>query len=231
MKYKGIKILYDDNHILVVNKPNGMLSQKDNTGDDSIIEILKEFIKQKYDKPGNVFLGSVHRLDRPTSGVMVFAKTSKALTRLTVALKNKKFEKKYYAIVEGKVREFEGRLEHYLLKNNKKNTVSAYSFPKERAKKAVLEYKVLNIYGEYSLLDIKIITGRPHQIRVQLKEELFPISGDLKYGAKFKKGEMDLCLHCHSLSFAHPVKKENMVFRSLPDFDKCVWNYFIKYLS
>ncbi len=231
MDYKGIKVLYDDNHIIVVNKPNGMLSQKDVTGDDSIIEVLKEYLKKKYNKPGNVFLGSVHRLDRPTSGVMVFAKTSKALTRLTIALKNKQFQKRYYAIVEGRVMEYEGKLEHYLLKNSKKNTVSAYNFPKDRAKKAVLEFKTLNIYGEYSLLDIKIITGRPHQIRVQLKEALFPISGDLKYGAKFKKGEMNLCLHCHSLSFEHPVKKEKMVFNSLPDFDKCVWNYFIKYLS
>jgi len=231
MMYKGIKILYEDNHLLVVNKPNGMLSQLDSTGDDSIIEILKGYIKEKYNKPGNVFLGSIHRLDRPTSGVMVFAKSNKALTRLTVALKNKKFEKKYYAIVEGKVMEFEGRLEHYLLKNNSKNTVTAYIFPKDRAKKAILEYKTLNIYGNYSLLDVKIITGRPHQIRVQLKNDLFPIAGDLKYGAKFKKGQMDLCLHCHSLSFEHPVKKEKMVFSSLPDFDKGVWNYFIKYLS
>ncbi len=231
MKYKGISILYDDNHILVVNKPNGLLSQKDNTGDDSIIEILKEFIKEKYNKPGNVFLGSVHRLDRPTSGVMVFAKTSKALTRLTVALKNKEFDKRYFAIVEGKIREFEGRLTHFLIKNTRKNTVSAFAQPKNGAKKAVLAYKLLSIYGEYSLLDINILTGRPHQIRVQLREELSPIYGDIKYGAKFRKGDKNICLHCHSLSFEHPIKKERMTFNALPDFNNCIWNYFIKYLS
>ena len=227
----NVGLIYEDNHILVVNKPASVLSQKDKTNDDSIIEIIKDYIKKEYNKPGNVFLGSVHRLDRPTSGVMVFAKTSKALTRLTVSMKAKEFDKKYYAILDGKMNVESGRLVHYLVKDNRQNTVKAYPKPVKNGKKAELEYNVIGVVENFSLVDIHLITGRSHQIRAQFSKAFYPIAGDYKYGSRTKVNDRSICLHCHSLSFIHPVKKEKMNFTALPDFNNCIWKKFIKILG
>lgn len=226
MNLKGVEIIFEDNHLLVVNKPSGMLSQKDRTGDDSIIEILKQYIKIKYNKPGDVFLGSVHRLDRPTSGVMVFARTSKALTRLTNSLKNKDFNKRYLAILEGYVSDSQGKLSHFLVKDNRLNIVKAYKNDIQGSKKAELEFKVLNRKNNMSLLDIILLTGRPHQIRTQLSKEYFPILGDKKYGSKKSFRNRSFYLHSYSLEFPHPTKKEMLIFNYLPNFDNFIWGMF-----
>ena len=226
--YKGIVILYEDNHLLVVSKPAGMLSQKDKTGDDSIIEVLKEYIKQKYNKPGNVFLGSVHRLDRPTSGVMVFARTSKALTRLTKALKAKDFKKKYYAILEGRINSKQGELTHYLIKDTKRNYVKAHTNLVVNSKKAVLHYKVVSVEHNLTLADIELMTGRPHQIRSQLSKEFYPILGDTKYGSHTSFSDRNFCLHSYFLELTHPVKNERLIFNTLPDLNNCLWKKFSK---
>ena len=228
-RYGNVDILYEDNHILVVNKPAGMLSQGDKTGDDSILDVLKAYIKEKYHKPGNVFLGSVHRLDRPVSGVMVFARTSKALTRLTKALKERKIKKRYYAIVEGVVKDTEGKLVHHLLKDKGNNTVKAFAREGKNTKEAALNYKVKGVAGGFTLLDIDLITGRPHQIRVQLAAALFPIAGDVKYGSKHRFADKNICLHSYNLSFMHPVRKEEMNFVYYPGASRCIWERFKKF--
>lgn len=226
MDLKGVEIIFEDNHLLVVNKPSGILSQKDKTGDDSIIEILKQYIKIKYHKPGEVFLGSVHRLDRPTSGVMVFARTSKALSRLTISLKNKEFNKKYLAVLEGFVSDSKGRLEHYLLKDQRLNIVKSYKNVIPGSKKAELEFKVINRKNDLSLLEIKLLTGRPHQIRTQFSKEYFPILGDIKYGSKKNFRNRNFYLHSYSLEFPHPTKKEILIFNHLPNFNDFIWKLF-----
>ncbi len=227
----NVDILYEDNHVIVVNKPAGILSQKDKTNDDSILEIVKDYIKITYNKPGNVFLGLVHRLDRPTSGVMVFARTSKALTRLTVSLKAKEFDKKYYAILDGKMNIKSGELIHYLVKDNIHNVVKAYPKPVNNSKKAELKFNLIGVIEDLSLVNIHLITGRSHQIRSQFSKAFYPVAGDFKYGSRTKIKDRSICLHCHSLSFIHPVKKERMVFTSMPDYDKCLWKKFIKILG
>ena len=227
--FKGAGIVYEDNHIIVVNKPAGMLSQGDKTGDSSIIDILKEYIKIEYNKPGNVFLGSVHRLDRPVSGLMVFARTSKALTRLTQAMKERKIHKRYYAIVEGTITKSKGKLIHFLDKDRRKNIVRAYSKERNNTKRAELNYEVKAIVDGYSLVDVQLLTGRPHQIRVQLVTEFFPIAGDIKYGSEHRDFNKDICLHSYKLEFVHPVRKNKMVFTLLPDAGKCIWAKFEKF--
>ena len=226
MNLKGVEIIFEDNHILVVNKPSGILSQKDKTGDDSIIEILKHYIKIKYNKPGDVFLGSVHRLDRPTSGVMVFARTSKALTRLTTSLRNNEFNKRYLAILEGNVYDPQGKLSHYLVKDNRLNKVKAYKNDIQGSKKAELEFKVLNRKNDMSLLKVTLLTGRPHQIRTQFSKEYFPILGDIKYGSKKNFRNRSFYLHSFSLEFPHPTKKDLLIFKHLPNLDNFIWSMF-----
>ena len=221
-----MKVLYEDNHIIVVNKPAGLLSQKDKTGDDSIIEKIKGYIKAKYNKPGNVFLGSVHRLDRPTAGVMVFAKTSKAHSRLNKTLKSGGFHKKYYTILEGMIQEGSGELIHYLIKNNRKNIVKAYKKKVAGSKKAILQYKIIGIVNGFTLVDINLLTGRSHQIRSQFSKDFFPIVGDIKYGSKLILEDKSICLHSYSLGFEHPVKKEFVHFTTLPDFRNPYWKLF-----
>ncbi len=225
-----INVLFEDNHIIVVNKPSGVLSQKDDTGDDSILEMVKAYIKEKYNKPYNVFLGLVHRLDRPASGVMVLAKTSKALTRLNNSLRDKGFEKKYYAIVEGMPQQSSGQLRHHIKKDKAKNRVKLYDVPTKGAKEAILNYNVLYREGNYSLIDVDLITGRPHQIRSQLAQISVPIVGDLKYNSKVRVEDKSICLHCYRLKIMHPVKKEFMIFNGLPDFSGCLWRIFKKNL-
>jgi len=226
MSLQGIKIIFEDNHILIVNKPAGMLSQKDKTNDNSILEILKDYIKEKYNKPGNVFLGSVHRLDRPASGLMVFAKTSKALTRLTTALRNEEFEKKYLAVVEKSKTNQAETLVHYLLKDEEKNIVRAYDTEVKGSKLAKLSYNYIGTVDGLSILEIKLYTGRSHQIRSQLKSSIAPICGDLKYGAKINTGNFVIYLHAYKLGLIHPVTKTYIEFEELPPFEDPIWSKF-----
>ncbi len=223
-----MNILFEDNHIIVVYKPCGILSQEDISKDKDILNELKTYIKEKYNKPGNVYLGLVHRLDRNTSGVMVFAKTSKAANRLSSDIKNHVgFEKKYLAVVEGKMNiGSEKELEDKLLKNEKEN--KSYVSKSPNALLSKLKYKVLDSInlGDkcYSLLDITLLTGRHHQIRCQLSNIEHPIAGDTKYGAKQTKNGYNLS--CYSLSFMHPVKKELMTFKFFNSYN--MFNYFDK---
>lgn len=231
MKYKNIEIVGEDNHILVACKPAGMLSQKDITGDDSILEELKEYIKIKYNKPGNVFLGSVHRIDRPASGLLVFAKTSKALSRLTESMRAGRFSKKYLVLLDGKVRDPEGFLSHYLLKDSATNTVKVFNRVKEGAKLAKLKFKCLAIRNGRSLLEVDLLTGRPHQIRAQLSNSFFPIVGDTKYGSKLKSNNHRIYLHSYRLDFPHPTLGEEVHFISKPGYQDPVWAEFANFID
>ena len=208
---KDIEILYEDNHIIVVNKPENILSQADNTKDLDMLTILKEYIKKKYNKPGNVYLGLVHRLDRPTEGVMVFARTSKAAKRLSDDIKNHKFEKRYLAVVHGSLDKKSGKLEDYLIKNEDKKM--SFVTDESKGKYACLEYKVLKEFDNKSLVDILLLTGRHHQIRVQFNHIGNPLVGDQKYGHDDSK---HLMLCAYHLEFYHPITKEKMIFEQIP---------------
>ena len=216
------EILFEDNHLLIINKKAGELAQGDETGDIPLIDSLKEFIKIRDQKPGNVYLGLVHRLDRPTSGVLVFAKTGKALSRMNELFKTRDVQKKYWAIVEGKPKKDGDRLEHYLKKNQKNNKVTVYSKPTPEAKLAILEYKVLGSLDHYALLEVDLYTGRSHQIRSQLSFIGHPIKGDLKYGAKRSNPEGSISLHARKIIFMHPVKKEELTLIAPPPNEK-IW--------
>ncbi|MBM7581757.1 23S rRNA pseudouridine1911/1915/1917 synthase [Caldicoprobacter guelmensis] len=225
-----VKILYEDNHLLVVEKPVNMLTQGDATGDADLLSILKQYIKEKYNKPGNVYLGLVHRLDRPVGGVMVFARTSKAASRLSDQVRKGTFGKVYLAVVRGKPPE-SGRLKHYLYKDNATNMVRCFVAPREGAKEAVLEYEVLeslnasNKADVLSLIKIDLLTGRPHQIRAQFSFEGFPLYGDQKYGKGVNKPGQQLALWSTAIKLVHPTLKEDMVFKSFPP-DCYPWNQF-----
>ena len=221
---QDIKILYEDNHLLVAVKPQNILSQSDKTEDADFLSILKGYLKEKYNKQGNVYLGLVHRLDRPTGGVMVFAKTSKCASRLAEQLQNGNFEKKYLAITQGLVKEKVKRLENYLKKDEKTNMVSICPLSETGAKKAITIYKELSFNQNQSLLDVSIETGRSHQIRVQLANIKCPLCGDNKYGEKLQKTD-NLALWAYYLSFEHPTKKTRMKFLALPP-DNYPWNQF-----
>lgn len=205
-------VCYEDNHILVVNKPGGMLVQGDKTGDTPLVEHLKAYLKKKYNKPGNVFLGVVHRLDRPTSGVVVFARTSKALRRLNEQFAQRNVAKTYWALVPKGLQKNEGRLEHWLVRNAQKNKSFAHDAQVTDAKKAALSYKIRYRFERYELLEIALETGRHHQIRCQLARIGFPIRGDLKYGAARSNPDGNIDLHARVLILEHPVKKERMTF-------------------
>lgn len=222
------EILFEDNHLLIINKKPGELSQGDNTGDISLIESLKEFIKIRDQKPGNVFLGLIHRLDRPTSGILVFAKTSKALSRMNDLFKTREVQKTYWAIVEGKPKNNFKRLEHYLRKNPKNNKVTVFNKPTQDAKIAILEYKVLANLDNYSLLEVDLFTGRSHQIRSQLSFIGHSIKGDLKYGAKRSNPDGSISLHARKISFIHPVKKEEINIIAPPPNDS-LWKECLKF--
>ena len=212
IKQMKINILYEDNHLLVVEKPINIPVQEDNSKDKDLLTMLKEYIKEEYKKPGNVYLGLVHRLDRPVSGVMVFAKTSKAASRLSNQIRENKFIKIYNAVVENKI-DKKGRLEDYLLKNNKTNTVSV----NEKGKLCILNYKRLDFKDNLSLVEIRLETGRSHQIRVQMSHNGNPLYGDQKYNKNAKVGEQ-LALFAKRLEFEHPTTKEHLVFElDLPD--------------
>lgn len=205
-----LDILYEDNHIIVVVKPVGILSQEDHTKDPDMLTLLKEYLKVKYNKPGNVYLGLVMRLDRMTSGVMVFAKTSKAASRLSEQIRNGEILKKYIAIIQGKVNDH-GTLKDYLIKDEK--LVKSFVTNKENGKLAVLDYTLLKQYDNLSVVDILLHTGRHHQIRVQFSHMGNPLYGDKLYGGL---GEDHMHLHAYYLSFVHPVTKEPMKFKNIP---------------
>ena len=217
-----LSVIYEDNHILVVNKAAGLLVQGDQTGDESLIDIAKRYIKDKYQKPGNVFLGLVHRLDRPTTGVIVLARTSKALTRLNQQFKDRLTKKVYRAVVSGSP-EPKARLEHFLRKNSSQN--KSFHYPKNtlNTKHAILRYRYIEQLRSYHVLEIELETGRHHQIRVQLAAVGLHIKGDLKYGAKRPNQNGSIHLHAQSLALAHPTTKEEMKFIA-PYPDDVIWN-------
>lgn len=206
-----MEVLYEDNHIIVVNKAVGEIVQGDKTGDIPLSEIVKDWIKQKYHKPGNVFLGVVHRLDRPVSGVVVFAKTSKALPRLNkLFAEHDKVRKTYWAITANAPEQTEGRLTHWLTRNEKTNTAKAHDCEVPGSKKAVLDYSVLAHSERYHLLEVHLLTGRHHQIRCQLAKIGCPIKGDLKYGAKRSNPDGGISLHARELVMEHPVSHQEI---------------------
>ncbi|MFD0962546.1 RluA family pseudouridine synthase [Pseudofulvibacter geojedonensis] len=203
---KNLQVLFEDNHIIVINKRAGDIVQGDKTGDKPLSDIVKEYIKDKYNKPGNVYLGVVHRLDRPTTGIVLFAKTSKALPRLNKLFSEKKAHKTYWAITEQPKKENDSLI-HWLKKNTKTNKSTAHKKEIEGSKKAILHYKLLKKLNKYSLLEINLETGRHHQIRCQLSTIGAIIKGDLKYGAKRSNKDASIHLHARKLEFIHPVKK------------------------
>jgi len=226
-----LKVIYEDNHIIVVLKPQNILSQGDETGDKSLLEMVREYIKITYNKPGNVYVGLIHRLDRPTGGVMVFAKTSKAASRLTEQMKNKSFSKKYLSVVIGKPKYKASRLEHFLKKDEKNNIVRVATRGEANSKQAILEYDTIKNVDKVSLLDVKILTGRSHQIRVQLSQIGNPIFGDVKYGGDVLAKGHNLALWAYELSFEHPTTKKPMTFKCMPSTNIVPWNVFEKEIT
>ena len=222
---EDLTILHEDNHIIVVLKPQNIPSCEDSSKDKDMLTIIKEYIKETYDKKGNVYLGLVHRLDRPTGGVMVFAKSSKAAARLSEQMKDGDFEKRYFAVTVGVPKEEKATLTHYMKKNAVNNMVYVCPSTVEGAKFAELEYQTLEVKDSLSLNDIRLHTGRSHQIRVQMNAIGCPVYGDMRYGGeKAKKGF--LALWAYYLSFTHPVSKERMVFRVQPPKENIPWNIF-----
>ena len=218
----NLQILFEDNHLIIINKRVGDIVQGDKTGDKPLSEVVKEYIAVKYNKPGKVFLGVVHRLDRPTSGIVIFAKTSKALERLNKMLRDKNIEKTYWAIVQNHLKSKTETLTHYLKKNPKNNKSTAFKKETSEAKKAILHYNVLKELDNYSLLEIDLETGRHHHIRCQLAAIGHPIKGDLKYGFKRSNKNSGIHLHAKKIKFIHPVSKENIEIKApLPDDD--IW--------
>ena len=224
----GLQVLHEDNHLIAVNKPAGWLVQGDSTGDIPLSEFVKTYIKIRYKKPGDVFLGTIHRLDRPVSGVVVFARTSKALTRMNDLFRNRKVTKTYYAVTAERPEPIQGHLTHYILKDKSRNVARAYDKIGNRtkdAKKSDLDYELIAEVGNLHLLKVIPLTGRPHQIRVQLASIGCPIWGDLKYGFRKANRDGSIHLHCRSLAFEHPVKKEPVYIEAdVPD--EQIWNEF-----
>ena len=218
------QILYEDNHLLVINKKVGQLVQGDKTGDESLLDSIKNFIKIRDQKPGNVFLGLVHRIDRPTSGLVIYAKTSKALTRLTQMVKNREIKKTYWAVVTKEMIPQSQRLVHYLKKNEKTNKATVFTKPTDGAKEAILTYNVIKILDNYLLLEIDLETGRHHQIRAQLSKAGVSIKGDLKYGSPRSNPDGGIHLHARKLEFIHPVTKENIEITAPVPQNDAVWN-------
>lgn len=224
------RILFEDNHLIVVNKLPKEIVQGDKTGDTPLSETVKQYIKEKYNKPGDVFLGVVHRLDRPVGGVTIFARTSKALTRLNELIKNREIKKTYWAIVKEVPKKHEGTLKGFLVRNEKQNKSYAHPKPVEKSKEAVLSYRLIAQSNDYSLLEVDLQTGRHHQIRAQLAAIGCPIKGDLKYGAARSNKDGSISLHARSIEFVHPVRKEPIAIVANPP-DDVLWNYFLKSLD
>lgn len=220
-----LDILFEDNHLLVINKPPGMLVQGDKTGDDSLLDKGKAYIKEKYNKPGAVYLGLPHRLDRPTSGIVVLAKTSKALERLNKLFQTRDIQKTYWAIVKANPPEVEATLSGFMYKNQEKNRSYVHAKPKKGAQLAELSYKIIGKSKYYNLLEVKPVTGRHHQIRVQLAGIGCPIKGDIKYGFKRSNPDRSIHLHARKLDFLHPVTKVQMNIDAKPPKEQ-VWDFF-----
>lgn len=211
-------VVYEDNHIIVVNKTASEIVQADKTGDTPLSETVKQYLKEKYQKPGNVFLGVTHRLDRPVSGLVIFAKTSKALTRLNEMFRTGGVKKTYWAIVKNPPKEPEGELTHFLVRNEKQNKSYAYDKEVPNSKKAVLDYRLIGRSENYYLLEVDLKTGRHHQIRCQLAKMGCPIKGDLKYGSPRSNPDGSICLHARRVRFVHPVSKEQIMLEApLPE--------------
>ncbi|QIK61374.1 RluA family pseudouridine synthase [Dysgonomonas sp. HDW5A] len=218
-------VLYEDNHIIIVNKTVSEIVQGDKTGDKPLSEIVKEWLKEKYNKPGNVFCGVTHRLDRPVSGIVVFAKTSKALPRLNKMFQDKEIKKTYWAIVKNAPKDSEGTLTNFLVRNEKQNKSYAYDTERPDSKKAILHYKLIGQSDKYNLLEIDLETGRHHQIRCQLAKMGCIIKGDLKYGADRSNPDGGISLHARKISFIHPVSKE-LIEVTAPVPDDNLWKAF-----
>ena len=201
------QILYEDNHLLIINKNVGQLVQGDKTGDESLLDTIKNYIKIRDHKAGNVFLGLVHRIDRPTSGLVIYAKTSKALSRLTQMVKNREIKKTYWAVVPKEIVPQSQRLVHYLKKNEKNNKAIIFTKPTDGAKESILTYQIIKMLDNYQLLEVDLETGRHHQIRAQLSKIGIPIKGDLKYGSPRSNANGGISLHARKLEFIHPVTK------------------------
>ncbi|NMH24290.1 RluA family pseudouridine synthase [Flavobacterium solisilvae] len=219
----NLQILHEDNHIIVVNKRVGDIVQGDKTGDKPLSEVVKEYIKEKYNKPGEVFLGVVHRLDRPTTGIVVFARTSKALERLNAMFSNRETQKTYWAVVKNKPPKTSDNLVHFLKRNPKNNTSKAHLKEVPESKKASLDYTIIKELNNYFALEINLHTGRHHQIRSQLQAIGCPIRGDLKYGFDRSNPDGGIHLHARKLVFVHPVSKENIEIIA-PTPNDVIWN-------
>ena len=211
-------VIYEDNHLLAINKPAGWLVQGDRTGDATLTDWGKDYLKEKYQKPGAVFLHPAHRLDRPVSGAVLFARTDKALSRLTTLFREKQVAKTYLALVLRAPKQSSGELRHFLLKDEKRNVVKAFLHPVREAKESITRYETVGSAGEYWLLRVFPLTGRPHQIRAQLAAMGCPVAGDLKYGAPTALPDASIGLHCLSMELLHPVRKEKIVLEAaLPE--------------
>lgn len=220
---QNLQVIFEDNHLIVINKRPGDIVQGDKTGDLPLSEVVKLYLRDKYNKPGEAYLGVVHRLDRPTSGVVIFSKTSKALSRLNKAFANRETEKVYWAVVKNKPKQESGRLVHYLKRNSKQNKSYAHINAVPESKKAILSYHITKSLDNYHLLKIALETGRHHQIRSQLSAIGSPIKGDLKYGFDRSNKDGSIHLHAKKLSIIHPVRKENITFEADPPED-AIWN-------
>jgi 23S rRNA pseudouridine1911/1915/1917 synthase len=220
-----MEVLYEDNHLIAVNKSCSEIVQGDRTGDTPLPEIVKQWLKEKYNKPGNVFIGVTHRLDRPVSGLVIFAKTSKALARMNEMFRQGEIKKTYWAIVKNRPLQLEGELIHYLVRNEKQNKSYAYDSEKPNSQKAVLSYKLIDQSDNYYLLEVDLKTGRHHQIRCQLAKMGCPIKGDLKYGFDRSNSDGGINLHSRKVSFIHPVSKKTIeITAPVPD-DK-LWKHY-----
>jgi 23S rRNA pseudouridine1911/1915/1917 synthase len=220
---ENLQVLFEDNHLIIVNKRAGDITQGDKTGDKPLSDVVKEYVKEKYNKAGNVFLGVVHRLDRPTSGVIVFARTSKALERLNKMLRDKVINKTYWAVIKNHPEKEKNTLINYLKKNPKNNKSSVYIKEITDSKKAILHYNVIKKLDNYSLVEIDLETGRHHQIRAQLSFIGFPIKGDLKYGFNRSNKDGSIHLHARKIEFVHPVTKEQISVIA-PTPKEVIWN-------
>lgn len=219
-------VVYEDNHIIIVNKTASEIVQGDKTGDTPLSETVKQYLKEKYQKPGNVFIGVTHRLDRPVSGLVVFAKTGKALSRLNEMFKNSEVKKTYWAVVKNRPPQEEGELVHYMIRNEKQNKSYAYDREKPGSKKAILHYRLIGHSQNYYLLEIDLKTGRHHQIRCQLAKMGCPIKGDLKYGSPRSNPDGSICLHARNIRFVHPVSKERIEIEAPTPASDGLWQSF-----
>ena len=221
-------ILFEDNHLIIVNKPSGVLVQGDKTGDTPLLEVIKKYIKDKYDKKGNVFLGLVNRIDRPTSGIVIYSKTSKALSRMNEKLKNREIKKIYWLIISNKFGYKEGKLEGWFKKNNKKNKSFFFDNVKSDSKFGQLTFKKIQTLEKYCKVEVNLITGRHHQIRCNFSEIGYPILGDLKYGSKRSNKDGGIYLHSREVDFIHPVSKKKINIKADPPM-KGLWSISTSY--